>query len=181
MATKKSNKLTSSNLKQIHSKTFTSKIIHIDIEGTIYDVKVDERFKISKIQTLISELIEKQKYFTDIEEVFSIINFVPFLIIKYFSDIDVAKVEDFSEQLRVFEIMIDLGVAEKILESMPETEMQKINTYIAKATDNVKKLTSDKDAMQEIEGLFADLKDEYPELEEVESSESEETTNEWYW
>lgn len=171
----KSNKLTVSNLKQIHSKKFTTKVIHIEIDEKIYDVEIDEVFKVSKIQLLLSELFEKQKYFTTIDEVFSIINYIPFLIIKYFTDIDVAKVEDFSEQLKVYEVMLDLGVAEKILENIPESEIKKIDSYIKKASANVKKLTSDKDAMKELEGMFAELKEN--EESELVEDESEVTEN----
>ncbi len=174
MATKK-NKLSVSNLKQIHSKKFTTKVIHIEIDEKIYDIEIDEVFKVSKIQLLLSELFEKQKYFTKIEDAFSMINFLPFLIIKYFTDIDVAKVEDFSEQLKVYEILLDLGVAEKILENIPESEMQKIDAYIKKASDNVKKLANNKDAMKELEGMFAELKKE--EESELVEDESEVTEN----
>ena len=159
MAAKKVNKLTSSNLKQIHSKTFTTKLVHIDIDNKIYDIEVDECLKVSKLQALISELIEKQKYLKDIEEALSIPNYIMFLIIKYFSNIDVAKVEDFSEQLRVFEIMLDLGVAEKILESIPESEMQKINVYIKKASDNIKKVANSPESQKELADLFAEMQD----------------------
>jgi hypothetical protein len=66
-------------------------------------------------------------------------------------------------------------VAEKILENIPESEMQKIDSYIKKASANVKKLTSDKDAMKELEGMFAELKEK--EESELVEDESEVTEN----
>ena len=158
-------KLTSSNILSLHSKTFTQKAIHLDIEGTAYTVLIDTKFKPSKIQELIMELAEKQRQITKFSDIFDISYYANFLIIKYFTDIEVAKVNDFDKQIRVFKAILDLEIFDKIAESFDQAELDKINKYIKKAGDNLKKLESDPEAMEDINQIMQSLSEiQNPEL-----------------
>ena len=161
----KTKKLTSGNILSLHSKTFTQKAIHLDIEGTTYTVLIDTKFKPSKIQELIMELAEKQQQITKFSDIFNISYYANFLIIKYFTDIEVAKVNDFDKQIRVFKAILDLEIFDKIVESFDQAELDKVNKYIKKAGDNLKKLESDPEAMEDINQIMQSLSEiQNPEL-----------------
>ena len=158
-------KLTSSNILSLHSKTFSQKKIHLDINGIAYQILIDEKFKPSKIQELIFELVEKQKQIRNFNDVFNISYYCNFLILKYFTDIDVTKTDSLEEELRVFKAILDLEIFEKIMDSFDPQELDKINLYLKKIGDNVKKLESNPEVMEDINQIMQSIMDiKNPEL-----------------
>lgn len=182
MATKK-NKLNPSVLKNAHDKAFTKRKLTFNIEGKTYTCLVDEKFETTKIKEMVFDLIQSYQNFIDMKDVWSLPLFSNFLLLKHFTDLDLDDLT-YEQSIMTIKYLDDFECLETIMNAFDENEVAKFNVYMKKATANVKKLTSDKDAMKEIEGMFADLKDEEIDLEEVkietegvETSESEEITN----
>lgn len=162
MATKK---LSSGKILSLHSKTFTQKVINIIIGNDTYAVTIDVKFQPTKLQHLVLELVEKYQQISKIDDIFDISYYANFLIIKYFTDIDVAKTDDFEKQIRVFKALVDLEIFDKIISEFSNEEIDKINTYIKKVGENFKKLEKDPTAMDDISQMIAGLsKLENPEV-----------------
>lgn len=161
----KPKKLTASNILSLHSKTFKQKSIFVDIEGGQYEVLIDTKFQISKIQELIAEVIEKQRELFKIQDIFDIAYYINFLLIKYFTNINLAKAEEFDKQIRVFKAMIDLGIFDQVMEAFDEKEVEKINEYLKKASENVKKLGNSPEVIEDINKMIEDIESlENPEV-----------------
>lgn len=153
----KPKKLTSSNILSLHNRVFSQRAIQIDINGTPYQVLIDEKFQPSKIQEMILELAEKQREIRNLDDILNISYYASFLIIKYFTDISVSKTDSLEKQLRVFKALIDLEIYEKLMEAFPDEELEKINKYIKKASDNLKRLEKNPDDMKDIEDIMKEL------------------------
>lgn len=122
-----SKKLTLSTLKKEHSKIFNKK------RGIVLDngckVVLDEVFAPTKMQAAFEELAEKVVYVNDSEEIDDRImlsiwpNYTLFLLIKYFTDIDIPK--SFEDQVAWMNCMIDLHYFEAIIDSFEDAEIEK--------------------------------------------------------
>ncbi len=152
-----SKKLTSSKILSLHSKTFTQKKIYINVENEQYEVLIDTKFKISKIQELLAEVVEKTQQLLKLKDIFNIPYYINFLIIKYFTNVEITKVQDFSEQLRVYKAMLDLGIFDQIMEAFDEKEVEKIGIYLKKMNENLKKLDKNPEVIEDINAMIADL------------------------
>ena len=153
----KPKKLTASNILSLHSKMFTQKAIHIDVEGNMYEVLIDKKFQPTKIQELIMEMLEKQQQISKFEDIFNMTYYVNYLIIKYFTNISIANVNDFEKQIRVFKALLDLEIFEKVVESFDQSEIDKINKYIKKVSENAKNLENNPEAMEEINEIIQSI------------------------
>jgi hypothetical protein len=150
----KAKKLSSGIILSTRDKQFVKKQVIIRVDGKDYEVLVDQKFEVKKIQQLLMELAEKQKQLIDINQVMEIPNYVQFLIIKYFCDIDFAKVEDFDQQLRVYSAMLDLDIVDTIIGSFDEEELKKINIYMKRLSANLDKLNTQLDENPEFRNEF---------------------------
>lgn len=157
MANKSNKKLTSSNILSLYSKTFTQKKILLEAEGQTFEVLIDTKFQPSKIQALIMELAEKYQEIKHLNDVFNISYFANYLIIKYFTDINMAKVDGLEKSIRVFKALVDLGLFDQIIEKFDENELQKINDYINKMNNRVKEFDKNPEAIKDLEDIIKDL------------------------
>jgi hypothetical protein len=150
-------KLTSSNILSLYNKTFTQREIQVEAEGQTFKVLIDEKFQPSKIQALIMELVEKYQEIQSLNDVFDISYFANFLIIKYFSNVDMAKVDSLDKAIRVFKALVDLGLYEQIIDKFDEKELQKLNDYIKKMNDRAKEIEQNPEVKQDFEDIINDI------------------------
>lgn len=132
----KTNKLRAEIITSTHKKEFTKKKIVLNIGGKDYEVLIDDKFQATKMQKMIIEAITNYKKLESVDDSVKLSYFM-FLIIKYFSDIDLTKTENFDEQLRVLTAMLDLDIFEPIISAFPEEEIKKLNAFIDKFTTRV--------------------------------------------
>jgi len=149
----KTNKLTSSAILQGYSKEFVQKKVVISINGKDYEVLVDQKFRVSKINKLIVESLDNFKNLKDVDESVKIGYFM-FLIIKHFSDIDIVKADKFEDQIRVSNAMLDLEIFEKIINAFPENELKKINEYMLKFAERMDDFVKDNKSVEELKEII---------------------------
>lgn len=157
----KTNKLNAGIITQTRDKQFTKRKLTFLIDSKNYEVTVDEKLSVMKLMRMLLELAEKVKYMYDINQVMEIPNYMVYLIIKYFTDIDCAKVDSFEEQINVFSAMMDLDIIQPILDVIPEDEMKKIGEYSKRLTKNIEKfdkqVEDNPELMTEINKIIADV------------------------
>jgi hypothetical protein len=159
MGTKKTNQnLTIDILNQVHDKEFIQIIVTVDIKGKKYDVLVDKTFSIAKIKEIVMEILNKRDELNSVKDIFDIPNYMMFLIIKYMTNLDVAKVDSFAEQINVFNIMADLDVITPIFEHINKTEIEKIDKLIKQVLENTKNINDNPDMINEFYSIFNESK-----------------------
>ena len=152
----KVNKLTSSILLQEQSKLFVQKKVIVNINKKDYEVLVDQKFLSTKIQQLIQEGISNLDNFNGLDDSVRTSYFF-YLIIKYFSDIEIAKTNDFETQIRIMNSMINLEIFDKILGEFEESELEKVNEYILKFNGNLNELLKDEKGMEYFKKMMGDV------------------------
>jgi hypothetical protein len=159
MGTKKTNQnLTIDILNQVHDKEFIQIIVTVDIKGKKYDVLVDKTFSIAKIKEIVMEILNKRDELNSVKDIFDIPNYMMFLIIKYMTNLDVAKVDSFAEQINVFNIMADLDVITPIFEHINKTEIEKIDKLIKQVLEYTKNINDNPDMINEFYSIFNESK-----------------------
>lgn len=150
----KMNKLTSGIIKNTYSKNFTQKKVILDIGGKDYEVLIDEKFRTSKLQAMILEALQNIGSLKEYGESVTT-SYYLFLMIKYFSDIEV-ETESIEEQIKLLNQMIDLEIFEKVINSFPESEIQRTNQFIKKFAERVTELSNDKQGLEDIKNLIGE-------------------------
>lgn len=150
----KINKLTSGIIKNTYSKNFTQKKVILDIGGKNYEVLIDEKFRTSKLQAMILEALQNIGSLKEYGESVTT-SYYLFLMIKYFSDIEV-ETESIEEQIKLLNQMIDLEIFEKVINSFPESEIQRTNQFIKKFAERVTELSNDKQKLEDIKNLIGE-------------------------
>jgi len=151
----KVNKLTSSILLQEQSKLFLTKKVTVNINKKDYEVLVDQKFIPTKIQQLIQEGISNLDNFNGLDDSVRTSYFF-YLIIKYFSNIEIAKTDSFEDQIRIMNSMINLEIFDKILGEFEESELEKVNEYISKFNGNLNELLKDEKGMEYLKKIMGD-------------------------
>jgi len=118
---------------------FYQKEIDVVVNGTAYTVLVDNKFETTKIQALLSEMIDKQLHMNQIEDAMNLSSYIMFLVIKYFTDIEACQGEQtYESQMRVFRILLDLDIVTPIIMGIDDAEIKKLNDFMKNASNNVK-------------------------------------------
>jgi hypothetical protein len=151
----KINKLTAGIIKNTYSKEFTQKKIILNIADKDYEVLIDEKFKTSKLQSMLLEAMQNISKLKEYDDAVTT-SYYMFLMIKYFTDIDLAQTEDFAEQINILNAMIDLEIFEKVLNSFPESEFERTNQFIRRFADRLTELTKDTKNLEEIKNIIGD-------------------------
>jgi len=177
----KGKKLNISTLKQAHDKNFnTKKKIIVQIDNKDYPILIAEKFEITKVQDMISELLEVHKTFVDMKEVWNLPIYSIFLLLKHFTDLELEGLS-YEEAVMVVKYLTDFEVLETIIGAFDEFEVAKFNTYMKKAKENVEKFAKSPEVQAEWQNIFADLKQDLGEdleVTEVESEENQEVVEE---
>ena len=153
----KSNKqLTSSILLQEQSKLFVQKKVNIHINKKDYEVLVDQVFLPTKLNALIMESISNYDNLKELDESVKI-SYLMLLAIKQFTDIEIAKTDDFEYQIRVLNSLINLEVFDKIVSEFPESELEKINDYMLKFNDRIDEFIKDGKSIKYLKEVFGEI------------------------
>jgi len=149
----KSNKLTSSILLQEQSKLFVQKKVNIHINKKNYEVLVDQKFLPTKLNALIMESISNYDNLKELDESVKI-SYLMLLAIKQFTDIEIAKTDDFEYQIRVLNSLINLEIFDKIVSEFPESELEKINEYMLKFNSRIDQFIKDGKSIEYLKEVF---------------------------
>lgn len=160
---KVSKKLNATTIKKAHGKKFTQKKVVVEVEGNEYEILIDEKFEAVKMQQLAFEGLTNFKEFTSLDEG-NQINYFSFLILKYFTNVDVKNVKKVADQLELMNSMLNLGIIGAIFDNMPAEEIHAVGEHLKKLTERVKRLDSmgkpPKDAKQLESIIKSEIKDE---------------------
>ena len=153
----KSNKqLTSSILLQEQSKLFLQKQVIITVNKKDYEVLVDQIFIPTKLNALIMESISNYDNLKELDESVKI-SYLMFLAIKTFTNVEIAKTDDFQTQIRILNAMLDLEIFDKILGEFPESELEKINDYMLKFNDRIDEFIKDGKSIKYLKEVFGNV------------------------
>ena len=152
----KSNKqLTSSILLQEQSKLFVQKKVNIHINKKDYEVLVDQKFLPTKLNALIMESISNYDNLKDLDESVKV-SYLMLLAIKTFTNVEIAKTDDFQTQIKVLNAMLDLEIFDKIIGEFPESELEKINDYMLKFNSRIDQFINDGKSIEYLKEVFGD-------------------------
>lgn len=143
-----STKLTLNEINKLHKSYDEQQEIIVTSDNKSYTIKIDKKFKRTKIAKMISEL---EKIFTElkkdkdinIEEISKNIIFIQVaLILKYFTDIPLIKNTNISQMLAIIEKLTDLGLLKQIFDSFDQQEMKILNDEMELITQNYKAISN---------------------------------------
>ena len=170
----KSNKLTSSILLQEQSKLFVQRKVIITINKKDYEVLVDQKFLPTKLNQLILESVSNYDNLKDLDESVKV-SYLMFLTIKTFTNVEIAKTDDFQTQIRVLNAMLDLEIFDKIISEFPESELEKINDYMLKFNSRIDEFMKDGKSIEYLKKMMDDsLVDESKNIVDIVSDKTDE-------
>ena len=149
----KINKLNSSVILEAYSKEFSQKKVVITIGNKNYEVLVDQKFRNTVIQEMFLESLNNHDNYKDLSESIKTSYFM-FLLIKYFTDLEIAKTDDFEYQIRLLNALLDLGIYEMLINSFPESEIEKVNEYVIKFSKNIGELMKDDKNIENLKNII---------------------------
>lgn len=121
-------KLTVDKIHELEQKRFARKRIGIEIDGETYFVKIDTKFRQSKIdeliQTVLRDMEESEK--EGIEANPMIVSNLG--ILQMFTDLEFP--ENIAKKMSTFIALVDLGVVEKVFEHFEEKEFEQLTNQI---------------------------------------------------
>jgi len=151
----KVNKLTSSILLQEQSKLFVQKQVIVNINKKDYEVLVDQKFLPTKLNQLILESVSNYDNLKDLDESVKV-SYLMLLAIKYFTNVEITKTNDFETQIRVLNALLDLEILDKILGEFPESELEKINEYMLKFNSKIDEFMKDGKGIEYLKKIMGD-------------------------
>lgn len=125
-----SKKLTVNSLKSQDARQYTKKELIIND----YKVLIDEKFRPTTIQRLLFEFMEKYQYMQENNMQMNVIEYLPILLIKYFTSLDIP--DDLETQLKIYELLVDNDYFEPIYNAFPKEEISKIYEIAKKMREN---------------------------------------------
>jgi hypothetical protein len=123
-------KLTESALNTAFNKKFSQRKVIVDVNGTNYEVIVDEHIQLSKLEDLFTELFEKYKLSQKDNLGLNISSYAQVLLIKYFTDIPMTN--DLGKQLKIFIKLKDLNILDSIMDILNDTEINELMPIVMK-------------------------------------------------
>jgi len=129
----KSKKLTLDVLNKENNKLDVRVVGKIEVNGSEYEVEYDQIFRASKQQKVLDEILG---FYEKVDELGTGIldiatPYFVMLIIKNFTSIEVP--DDIEEAMNTMSVLIDLDILHKILNMLPEKEVEKVNKLIEEA------------------------------------------------
>ena len=132
----KSQKLTVSNIKQMHDKLFTKRKMSFMIEDTTFNYLMDEKFEVEKIKDYIIDLSTAYQEMYNIKQLFDIGIYGCFPLMKHFTDLDVSVVESYDDAVKVVKYLNNMECLETIINAFNQKEVDKIKVYMKKSYEN---------------------------------------------
>lgn len=128
--------LTLQELKKQDKKAVTSEKAQVTIGDAEYRFTYDSRFRPTKINDLIDDLIKLFNMGQNRLELFEMASpYTALLILKHFTSIEVP--DDIDDALVMLRLFIDLESLDVIINELPESEVVRIFTIIAETTENI--------------------------------------------
>lgn len=160
--TKKIKKLTLTELKKQNKKLDAVNKFYVTIEDEMFEVTHDTVFRRTKQQKVIEDIIQFFDEGNKNVELFELVTpYTSLLIIKHFTSIEIP--DDIEEALTFMNVLIDLEVFDKIINSLPEGEITKIYELLTHIVNNLK--TNVEEAEKEAEALSDKI--ENPQVKEM--------------
>lgn len=157
MANKDIKKLSPAELKKQVKKLDEVQEFLVVIGDTDYKVTHDVVFRKTKQHKVLDDMV---KFFNEggknIELLDMATPYTALLIIKHFTSIEVS--DDIDEALALLEVLIDLEALDKILNALPEEEVQKIYELLTMTVENFR--ASLEDAEKEAESFLEQIENE---------------------
>ncbi len=143
---RKSNKseLNLNVINQANENLFTTKTVIIPVGGKDYSVEIQQVFRTTKIEKMVSSLVKSGnlKQFTEIDESVKL-SFYMYLIIREFTNLDIPNNLSFEQEINLISSLIDLGIFELLINEIPESEVMKVNDYLQKFNMNLNQVLDD--------------------------------------
>jgi len=126
-----SKKMKANDIKNLYKKEFSCKAINATaIDGTEFEVLIQEKLNETSIESLLSEYIDRSNYCAKNKLNFDEIYNIYYLVFKYFTDIEFNKYKStkkqYEEDLTTIKNLKDLGLFEEILNHFDIESMNKI-------------------------------------------------------
>jgi hypothetical protein len=129
-------KLNSNIIKGAFEKEYKKKKVVVELAGEKYTILIDEKFRNTKIMDLIYEAFRAESVLegqsNNVKDAYYV-----FLVIKYFTDLDIAQTDDIYEQLNIMSIMIDLDILNKIMAEFDTEEIKRAIAMISNFSKNM--------------------------------------------
>lgn len=133
-------KLTPAELKKQNKKLDGQYEVNIVLDGDVYKINIDEHFRKTKIFKLMDDLVEFFNQANKVGDASMLELATPYstlLIIKHFTDIEIS--DNIDEALTMLDVMIDLECLDKIVNAMPENEVEKVYEMLANMMRNMER------------------------------------------
>jgi hypothetical protein len=137
--TKKDKKLTLNVLKKQDEQLYKQK--EINVNG--YKVMIDTKFRKTKLQKLINELVQVSDYIKENKYQIDILTYLYILLIKYFTDIPVPN--ELEKQIIMTNLLIDNGYFEAIVNEFDQNEINKFIEMLNMYKNNLFKILESQD------------------------------------
>lgn len=137
--TKKDKKLTLNVLKKQDEQLYKQK--EINVNG--YKVMIDTKFRKTKLQKLINELVQVSDYIKENKYQIDILTYLYILLIKYFTDIPVPN--ELEKQITMTNLLIDNGYFEAIVNKFDQNEINKFIEMLNMYKNNLFKILESQD------------------------------------
>lgn len=103
-----------------------------------YKVRVDEKFRETKRQNLLTDMVDFINEGNNRIELLDVATpYTSLLLIKHFTSVDVP--DDIDEAIEVLNALVDLGILGDVLELLPEHEVQTMYEKISASIDRMNK------------------------------------------
>lgn len=164
------------NINKKYKETFTE-----DFDG--YKIDFHKHYSISKINELISEVIDNfRKHQNDGFTTDFLGTYIYIQILRHFTSLAIPK--DFDKQLQWVDQLVDAGYLKRIIELIPEKEVEKIMDEVVKQTqqinenmdkfeEEVSEMDLEPEVQDIVDGKYDDVIFENEDKSEDESDESE--------
>jgi hypothetical protein len=136
---KKNKKLTLGVLKEQDEQLYKQK--EINVKG--YKVMIDTKFRKTKLQKLINELVQALDYIKENKYQIDILTYLYILLIKYFTDIPVPN--ELEKQIIMTNLLIDNGYFEAIVNEFDQNEINKFIEMLNVYKNNLFKILESQD------------------------------------
>lgn len=149
--------LTITELKKQAKKLDSTNEVFITVGDLSYAIKIDEKFRRTKIVNLLDDMVKLFDHSTKNTELLNLTTpYISLLIIKHFTSLDVP--DDVESALDLLHVLIDLEIVSVILNAMPEDQLVKVYELIDKTFKQLQ--TNLEDAEEEYERLANEVQSE---------------------